>query len=136
MTNQELAEEIGLSPSPCLRRTRRLEESGLIEGYVALVDPSRMGLGVTAFLRIRLSSQDDTHLALFEEAVAQFPEVMECYLMTGEADYQMRVLVPSLEAYENFLRHQLTKVPGVAQVTTSFALRPVIYKTRLPRPDQ
>lgn len=136
MTNQELAEAIGLSPSPCLRRTRRLEESGLIEGYVALVDPARMGLGVTAFLRIRLSSQDDTHLALFEEAVARFPEVMECYLMTGEADYQLRVLVPSLEAYENFLRHHLTKVPGVAQVTTSFALRPVIYKTRLPRLDQ
>ena len=136
MTNQELAEAIGLSPSPCLRRTRRLEESGLIGGYVALVDPARMGLGVTAFLRIRLSSQDDTHLALFEEAVARFPEVMECYLMTGEADYQLRVLVPSLEAYENFLRHHLTKVPGVAQVTTSFALRPVIYKTRLPRLDQ
>lgn len=136
MTNQELADAIGLSPSPCLRRTRRLEERGVIDGYVALVDPARMGLGVTAFLRIRLSSQDDASLARFEEAITGFPEVMECYLMTGEADYQLRVLVPALGAYEDFLRHRLTKVPGVAQVTTSFALRPVIYRTKLPRPDE
>lgn len=132
MTNQELADAIGLSPSPCLRRTRRLEERGVIDGYVALVNPAKMGLGVTAFLRIRLSSQDDASLARFEEEIAGFPEVMECYLMTGEADYQLRVLVPSLAAYEDFLRHRLTRVPGVAQVTTSFALRPVTYRTKLP----
>ncbi|MCB2052406.1 MAG: Lrp/AsnC family transcriptional regulator [Novosphingobium sp.] len=135
MTNQELADAIGLSPSPCLRRTRRLEERGVIDGYVALVDPAKMGLGVTAFLRIRLSSQDDASLALFEESIASFPEVMECYLMTGEADYQLRVLVPSLGAYEDFLRHRLTKVQGVAQVTTSFALRPVTYRTKLPHAE-
>lgn len=134
-TNHDLAEVIGLSPSPCLRRTRQLEAEGVITGYVALVDPSRMGLQVTAFVRVRLSSQDDRHLARFEQEVCAFPEVMECYLMTGEADYQMRVLVPSLEAYEDFLRFRLTKIPGVSQVTTSFALRPVIYKTRLPRLD-
>ncbi len=135
ISNQDLASAIGLSPSPCLRRTRQLEEAGVIDGYVALVDPAKMGLGVSAFLRIRLSSQDDAHLAKFEKAIAGFPEVMECYLMTGEADYQMRVLVPSLEAYEDFLRHRLTKVSGVAQVTTSFALRPVIYRTKLPQPE-
>jgi Lrp/AsnC family leucine-responsive transcriptional regulator len=132
-TNQDLADAIGLSPSPCLRRTKRLEQGGVIAGYVALVDPAKMGLQVTAFVRIRLTSQDDAHLARFEEAIVDIPEVMECYLMTGEADYQLRVLVPSLEAFEEFLRHRLTRINGVAQVTSSFALRPVTYKTRLPR---
>lgn len=135
-TNQDLADAIGLSPSPCLRRTKRLEQAGVIAGYVALVDPARMGLEVTAFVRVRLTSQDDAHLARFEEAITDIPEVMECYLMTGEADYQLRVLVPSLEAFEEFLRHRLTKIDGVAQVTSSFALRPVTYKTRLPQPGE
>jgi Lrp/AsnC family transcriptional regulator, leucine-responsive regulatory protein len=132
MTNQELSEQIGLSPSPCLRRLRNLENEGVIRSYVALVDPEAVGLGVTAFVRIRLDQQDDRHLALFEEAVAEFPEVMECYLMTGEADYQLRVLVGSLGEFEDFLRRKLTRIPGVGQVTTSFALRPVVYKTALP----
>ncbi len=132
MTNQELADQIGLSPSPCLRRVRQLEASGVISRYVALVDPEVVGLSVTAFVRVRLDQQDDRHLAEFESAVSGFPEVMECYLMTGEADYQLRVLVSSLGAFEDFLRHRLTRVKGVANVTTSFALRPVIYKTALP----
>lgn len=132
ITNQELSEQVGLSPSPCLRRVRQLEADGVIQRYVALVDPEAVGLSVTAFVRVRLDQQDDRHLAMFESAVAQFPEVMECYLMTGEADYQLRVLVRSLGTFEDFLRHRLTKVPGVANVTTSFALRPVIYKTALP----
>ena len=132
VTNQELADEIGLSPSPCLRRVRQLEASGAILRYVALVDPETIGLSVTAFVRVRLDQQDDRHLADFEDAVADFPEVMECYLMTGEADYQLRVLVGSLGQFEDFLRHRLTRVKGVANVTTSFALRPVIYKTALP----
>ena len=132
MTNQELADLIGLSPSPCLRRVRQLEASGVISRYVALVDPEAVGLSVTAFVRVRLDQQDDRHLAEFEAAVAGFPEVMECYLMTGEADYQLRVLVGSLGAFEDFLRHRLTRAKGVANVTTSFALRPVIYKTALP----
>jgi Lrp/AsnC family leucine-responsive transcriptional regulator len=132
MTNQELADQVGLSPSPCLRRVRQMEGEGVISRYVALIDPGAVGLSVTAFVRVRLDQQDDRHLALFEEAVAQFPEVMECYLMTGEADYQLRVLVPSLGAFEDFLRHRLTRVAGVANVTTSFALRPVIYRTALP----
>lgn len=132
VTNQELADDIGLSPSPCLRRVRQLEASGAILRYVALVDPETIGLSVTAFVRVRLDQQDDRHLADFEAAVADFPEVMECYLMTGEADYQLRVLVGSLGQFEDFLRHRLTRVKGVANVTTSFALRPVIYKTALP----
>ena len=132
MTNQELSERVGLSPSPCLRRLRQLESSGVIFRYVALVDPITAGLPVTAFVRVRLDQQDDRHLALFEAAVADFPEVMECYLMTGDADYQLRILVRSLGAFEDFLRQKLTRIEGVSQVTTSFALRPVVYKTALP----
>ena len=132
MTNQDLSDQIGLSPSPSLRRLKQLEEDGVIRGYVALVDPESVGLSVTAFVRVRLDQQDDRHLSAFEDAVAQFPEVMECYLMTGDADSQLRVLVESLTAFEEFLRFKLTKMSGVAQVTTSFALRPVVYKTALP----
>lgn len=132
MTNQELSERVGLSPSPCLRRLKQLEDHSVITRYVALVDPNRLGLGVTAFIRVGLDRQDDRHLANFEEAVGDFPEVMECYLMTGDADYQLRVLVEDLKSYEDFLRHKLTKIEGVAHVSTSFALRPVIYKTALP----
>ena len=131
MTNQELSEAIGLSPSPCLRRVRQLEADNVITGYVALVDPEAVGLGVTAFVRVRLGEQDDRHLAIFEETVTQFPEVMECYLMTGESDYQLRVLVGSLGEFEDFLRHKLTRIAGVSQVTPSFALRPVVYRTAL-----
>lgn len=132
MSNHDLAERVGLSPSPCLRRLRRLEQDGVINRYVALVESRTVGLDVTAFVRVRLDQQDDRHLAIFESAVADFPEVMECYLMTGDADYQLRVLVSSLSAFEDFLRLRLTRISGVAQVTTSFALRPVVYKTALP----
>ena len=116
MTNQELADQIGLSPSPCLRRVRQLEAGGVIARYVALVDPESVGLSVTAFVRVRLDQQDDRHLAAFEAAVADFPEVMECYLMSGDADYQLRVLVRSLSQFEDFLRYRLTRVKGVANV--------------------
>lgn len=132
MTNSDLAEKIGLSPSPCLRRVRQLESRGMISGYVALVDPQAIGLTVSAFVRVRLDQQDDRHLRAFETAIADFPEVMECYLMSGDADYQLRVMVESLNAFEHFLRNKLTMIGGVAQVTTSFALRPIIYKTALP----
>src|SRR3546814_920096 len=100
MTNQELADRVGLSPSPCLRRIKRLEDDGVITSYVALVNPEAVGLSVTAFVRVRLNQQDDRNLARFEMAVSEFAEVMECYLMTGEADYQLRVLVSSLGAFE------------------------------------
>ncbi|WP_246524733.1 Lrp/AsnC family transcriptional regulator [Sphingobium phenoxybenzoativorans] len=132
MTNSQLSDKIGLSPSPCLRRLKQLEADGVITRYVALVDPDQLGLGVTAFVRVRLDQQDDRHLTIFEEAVAQFPEVMECYLMSGDADYQLRLIVENLKAFENFLRHKLTRIEGVSQLTTSFALRPVVYKTALP----
>ena len=131
MTNQRLAEAVGLSASPCLRRVRMLEEAGVITGYVALVSPEAVQLGVTAILRVRLTSQDGNKLAIFEAAVADFPEVMDCYLMTGDSDYQLRVLVRSLGEFEDFLRLKLTKIKDVGQVTTSFALRPTIYRTAL-----
>lgn len=132
ITNQQLADEIGLSPSPCLRRLRLLEENGVVDRYVALLDPEAVGLSVSAFVRVRLDRQDDRHLAIFEEAVADLPEVMECYLMTGDSDYQLRVLVASLVDFEEFLRTKLSKIEGVGVVTTSFALRPIVYKTALP----
>jgi Lrp/AsnC family leucine-responsive transcriptional regulator len=134
ISNHELSERIGLSPSPCLRRLKLLETSGVIKQYVALVDPESVGLSVTAFVRVRLDQQDDRHLATFEQAVTGFPEVMECYLMTGDADYQLRVIVGSLNEFERFLRHKLTRIEGVGQVTTSFALRPIVYKTAIPLP--
>ncbi len=133
ITNQALAEQVGLSPSPCLRRVRALEDAGVIKGYVGLVDPDAVGLPVTAFVRVRLVTQDDKHLAVFEETVAGLPEIMECYLMTGECDYQLRVVFPSLAAFEDFLRHKLTRISGVSQVTSSFALRPIAYRTALPQ---
>lgn len=131
MTNQDLADRIGLSPSPCLRRVRRLEEREVISQYVALVDPDAVGLHVTAFVRVRLHQQAEHQLGEFERAIAEFPEVMECYLMTGEADYQLRVLVPSLAAFEQFLRAKLTRIASISSVTTSLALRPVVYRTRI-----
>ena len=132
ITNQDLADRIGLTASPCLRRTKRLEQSGVIERYVALVDPVKVGLAVNAFVRVRLDSQDDNTLTTFEATIGNFPEVMQCYLMTGDADYQLLVLVRSLAEFEEFLRYRLTKVPGVEQVTTGFALRSVVSRTRLP----
>lgn len=132
ITNQELADHVGLSPSPCLRRVRHLERSGAIDRYVTLVDPEAVGLMVSAFIRVRLDRQDDQHLAAFEHSLIDFPEVMECYLMTGDADYQLRVLVASLDAFEDFLRSKLTKIEGISEVTTSFALRPIVYRTAVP----
>jgi Lrp/AsnC family leucine-responsive transcriptional regulator len=131
-TNHEISERVGLSPSPCLRRIRALEKNGAIQNYVALVNPDAIGLAVTAFVRVRLSGQDDRHLAEFERAISAFPEIMECYLMTGEADYQLRVLVASLGHFEDFLRQKLTRIEGVSQVNSSFALRPIVYRTDLP----
>ena len=132
MTNSDLAEKIGLSPSPCLRRVRQLEAKGMISGYVALVDPQAIGLTVSAFVRVRLDQQDDRHLRAFETAIADFPEVMECYLMTGDADYLLRIVVPDVAAYEGFLKNHLTRIQGVSSIKSSFALNRVKYETALP----
>jgi Lrp/AsnC family leucine-responsive transcriptional regulator len=132
MTNHELASRVGVSPSPCLRRVRALEQAGVIAGYVGLIEPRAVGLEVQAFIRIRLQQQDDRHLGKFEEAVAGFEEVMECHLVTGDADYEVRLLVRSLDDFEDFLRTKLTRIDGIAEVTTSFALRPIVCRRRVP----
>jgi Lrp/AsnC family leucine-responsive transcriptional regulator len=132
LTNLELAERVGLSPSPCLRRVRVLEESGIIRRYVAIVDAKAVGLPISAFINVSLRSQELDSLEAFQQRVASFPEIMECYLMTGSSDYLLRVVVPSLEAYERFLVDKLTRVPGISSIQTSFALKPVVSRTELP----
>src|SRR5438132_6927854 len=101
-SNVELADEIGLSPAPCLRRVRELEEAGIIRKYVTLLEPSAVNLGVTVFVQISLDLQLEGRLEIFEQAIMQRPEVLECYLMTGDADYLVRVVVPDVLAYERF----------------------------------
>lgn len=132
LTNHELSQLVGLSPSPCLRRVRHLEAIGVLKGYVALVDGPAIGMDITAFIRVSLDRQEAGALDGFEKAVVLWPEVLECYLMTGDADYQLRVVARSLADYEAFLRNRLTKLPGVAKIQTSLAFRPVISRTELP----
>ena len=132
LTNQDLASRVGLSASPCWRRVRVLEEGGVIRAYTALVDPAALGLRVGVFTNVSLERQEEKSLAVFEAAVGEWPEVMECYLMTGDADYLLRVVVADLAAYERFLMQKLTKIPGIASIKSSFALRTVRYRTDLP----
>ena len=132
LPNVELAQAVGLSPSPCLRRVRLLEEGGVIRRYVTLLDPAKVGLPVSVFVQVTLERQVESALQLFEEAVRQHPEVMECYLMTGDADYLLRVVAPDLESYQRFLLDHLTRIPGVASIKSSFALKQVGYRTALP----
>ena len=130
--NNELAERVGLSPSPCLRRVKALEEAGVISRYVALVDPASVDLPVNIFVSVSLDRQVEERIDAFEAAVMDRPEVLECYLMTGDADYLLRVVVPDLASYERFLKEHLTRVPGVASIRSSFALKQVRYRTALP----
>ena len=132
LTNVELSEHIHLSQSPCLRRVRNMESSGIIKGYVALVDQNAVGLPVSVFVNVRLEKQIERALEKFEETVQDWSEVMECYLMTGDFDYLLRVVASDLAAYERFLMDKLTCVPGVASINSSFALKQVTYKTALP----
>ena len=132
ISNVDLAGRVGLSPSPCLRRVRELEESGLIRRYVALLDPVAVGLGVSVFIQVSLERQAEQGLGTFEHRILERPEVLECYLMTGDADYLLRVVVPDVAAFERFLLDHLTRIPGVASVKSSFALKQVKYRTALP----
>ena len=132
LSNVELSEHIHLSQSPCLRRVRNMEASGVIKGYVALVDQNTVGLPVSVFVNVRLEKQIEQALEIFEETVQNWSEVMECYLMTGDSDYLLRVVASDLLAYERFLMDKLTRVPGVASINSSFALKQVTYKTALP----
>jgi DNA-binding Lrp family transcriptional regulator len=134
ITNARLAELASLSPSPCLRRVRDLEEAGVIHRYVTLLDPLQLGLRVSVFVQVSLEKQVESALHAFERAIADRDEVMECYLMTGDADYLLRVVVPDLQAYERFVLDHLTRIPGIASIRSSFALKQVKYKTALPLP--
>lgn len=119
LSNLDLAQRVNLSPSPCLRRVRLLEESGVIRGYSADVDPRALGLNVTAFIRITLTRHDRDAVARFESRVRDIDEILDCHLLTGEADYLLRVMVPDLDAYEGFVRNRLHAIPGIASITTS-----------------
>jgi Lrp/AsnC family leucine-responsive transcriptional regulator len=132
LTNVALAERVHLSASPCLARVRALERDGVIDHYVTLVKPLAVGLGVSVFIQITLDRQSTEALEVFETAVLRRPEVMECYLMTGDADYLLRVVVADVQALQRFILDQLSPIPGIANIRSSFALKQVKYKTSLP----
>lgn len=135
ISNQDLAERIGLSPSPCLRRVRALEEEGVIAGYRALLDARRLGLKLLALVHISMDRHTPERFANFETRVAQLPEVLECLLITGqEADYQLKVIVADMDAYQALLLNRITRIEGVSGVHSSFVMRRVIDKTALPLP--
>ena len=132
IANVDLAEAVHLSPSACLRRVRRLEESGRIDRYVALVDPAAVGLGTDVFVEITLTGQDEATLEGFEVAVSERPEVMSCHLMAGQFDYLVLVVVRDVADYEVLHRTHLAQLPGVARMVSSFALRPICNRTAYP----
>ncbi len=132
MSLAELADKVGLSPSPCLRRVRMLEQAGVISRYVAVLDQRAVGLPVSVFVSIKLERQKQEALDRFAKAIARWPEVLECYLMTGPRDYWLRVVVPDLAAYERFVKQKLTRLEGIASIESSFALEQVKYTNVLP----
>jgi Lrp/AsnC family transcriptional regulator, leucine-responsive regulatory protein len=132
LSNVELARRVGLSPSPCLARVRALEVSGVIRQYVALANPVALGLGLNVFINISLRTQSKDALARFEQRIAEHDEVMECYLMTGDSDYLIRVVVADIAALERFIIDQLTPIADIEKIRSSFALKQVRYNTALP----
>ena len=132
LANVDLADAVNLSPSACLRRVRRLEEEGFINQYVALINPSRVGMGTNVFVEITLSSQAEEALDAFEIAVTKRPEIMSCHLMAGDFDYLLRVVIDDVADYEALHRTHLAQLPGVARLVSSFALRPVCDRTAYP----
>jgi Lrp/AsnC family leucine-responsive transcriptional regulator len=136
LTNVELARRVHLSPSPCLMRVKALEAAGVIERYVALANARALGLGLNVFISISLKEQSRESLADFERRIAEHDEVMECYLMTGDSDYLIRVALTDIGALEKFILNQLTPIPGIEKIRSSFALKQVRYKTALPLPGR
>ncbi|WP_028605239.1 Lrp/AsnC family transcriptional regulator [Ottowia thiooxydans] len=132
ISNVALAKRVGLSPSPCLARVKALESSGVIRQYVALADAAKLGLGLNVFINISLRTQSKDALARFEQRIAEQDEVMECYLMTGDSDYLIRVVVADIAALERFILDQLTPIADIEKIRSSFALKQVRYKTALP----
>ena len=132
ISNVDLAAAVGLSPSPCLRRVRDLENGGVIDRYAAIIDQNAAGRSLIVVVQVTLERQIETALDAFERSVSERPEVMECYLMTGDSDYLLRVVVADVSAYEVFLKDHLTRIPGVSAIKSSFALNRVKYETALP----
>lgn len=133
ISNLELADKVGLSPTPCSRRVKRLEESGLVDRHVTLLNPKALGLKLTAMVGISMDRHTPDRFEAFERAVGEMPEVLECLIVTGQsADFLLKVVVRDMEHYEQFLLGQLTKLEGVTGVHSSFVLREVIKKTELP----
>ena len=133
LSNQELADRIGLSPSPCLRRVRALEEAGIIAGYRALVNAKALGLSLMALIHISMDQHTPERFDGLEVAVRNIPEILECQLITGQAaDYQLKVVVRDMDAYQELLLNRITRIPGVTGVHSSFVLRRVVDKTALP----
>jgi Lrp/AsnC family transcriptional regulator, leucine-responsive regulatory protein len=133
MSNQDLADAIGLSPSPCLRRVKALEEAGLITGYRALVDAKKLGYSLMALIYISMDQHTPERFASFESAISAIPEVLECLLITGQqADYQLKVVVADMDGYQHLLLNKITRIKGVTGVHTSFVLRRVVDKTEVP----
>jgi Lrp/AsnC family leucine-responsive transcriptional regulator len=134
LANVELAGRVGLSPAPCLRRVRALETAGVIQKYVALVNPHAVNLGVTVFVQVTLNLQVEGRLDSFEETIRRRPEVLDCYMMAGAADYLLRVVVADVVEYERFLKEVLTRIDNVASFNSTFALKEAKYSTGLPLP--
>lgn len=133
ISNQDLADRIGLSPSPCLRRVKALEESGLITGYRAHVDAKALGLSLHALIQISMDQHTPERFKHFDAQIADIPEVMECLLITGQAaDYQLRVVIKDMDAFQELLLNRITRIKGVTGVQSSFILRRVVDKTALP----
>ncbi|WP_372611717.1 Lrp/AsnC family transcriptional regulator [Aquicoccus sp.] len=132
MSNADLSEAVNLSPSACHRRVQRLESEGFIRDYVALLDPRKIGLPTTVFVEITLQGQADEVLDAFEKAVARIPDVLECHLMAGTADYILKVVAENTDDFARIHRQHLSRLPGVAQMQSSFALRTVFRTTALP----
>ena len=133
ISNQDLADRIGLSPSPCLRRVRTLEESGLITGYRALLDAKKLGLSLMALIGISMDQHTPERFANLETSIAEIPEILECLLITGQqSDYQLKVVVRDMDAYQDLLLNKITRIQGVTGVHTSFVLRKVVDRSCLP----
>ena len=132
LTNLELAKQVGLSASPCLRRVKALEDTGVISGYSAIINQNKVDLSVNVFVQVSLERQSEEGLEIFEEKIIEYKEVMEAYLMTGDADYLLRIVVKDLQAYEKFLKENLTRIAGIASIRSYFSLNQVTRKYNLP----
>lgn len=135
ITNQALADKVGLSATPCLRRLKRLKDEGYIQGYTAIVDQKRYGLPISVFVFVKLIHQTDDFIEEFESAVLEWPEVMECYLVTGGRDYLMRVVTDGLESYEHFIKKKVVRLKCVSQLETCFSMNTIKRQVQLPMMD-